>query len=113
MQAGKMVGDDGPVAMGGCAAGVSGLTILADGTIVPCRRLPLPLGNVRQDSLREIWAGSPLLEQLRDREQYGGKCGSCPRWANCRGCRAIAYSYAQVRGREDMLADDPQCWLTR
>lgn len=111
MRAGETDGDEGPVAIGGCAAGVSGLTILADGTVVPCRRLPLPLGNVREDSLREIWTGSPILEQLRDRGQYGGKCGSCPRWATCRGCRAIAYSFSQFRGRGDMLSDDPQCWL--
>jgi MoaA/NifB/PqqE/SkfB family radical SAM enzyme len=44
--------DGGPFPSGGCAAGVSGLTILPDGTVTPCRRLPVPLGNVRTDSLR-------------------------------------------------------------
>ena len=65
-------------------------TLLPDGTITPCRRLPIPLGNVREDSLREIWASSEVLERLRDRQQYRGKCGTCPAWAHCRGCRAIA-----------------------
>ncbi len=103
--------DLGSVATGGCAAGISGLTILPDGTVTPCRRLHLPLGNVRRDSLREIWASSEILERLRDRSQYRGKCGSCPKWAHCRGCRAIAFAHSQVRGQADYLAEDPQCFL--
>ncbi len=97
--------------LGGCAAGVSGLTILPDGTITPCRRLPVPIGNIGKDSLRELWVTSPVLESLRDRSQYQGKCGSCKRWANCRGCRAIAYAYSQLKGEGNLLAEDPQCFL--
>lgn len=101
----------GSVATGGCAAGLSGLTLLPDGTVTPCRRLPIPLGNIRTDSLREIWAASPVLERLRDRRQYRGQCGRCPAWAHCRGCRAIAYARSLSRGRGDYLADDPQCFF--
>ncbi len=101
----------GSVACGGCAAGVSGLTLLADGTIVPCRRLSISLGNVRKDSLREVWATSRVLESLRDRSGYKGKCGRCSRWADCRGCRAIAYACSQSKGEDDFLAEDPQCFI--
>jgi radical SAM protein with 4Fe4S-binding SPASM domain len=104
-------GDAGAVPLGGCAAGVSGLTLLPDGTVLPCRRLNIPLGNVRRDPLREIWAASPVLEALRDRGQYGGKCGRCRRWAQCRGCRAIAYAVSQAGGEKDFLAADPQCFM--
>jgi len=90
----------------GCAAGLSGMTLLADGTITPCRRLPLPLGNIRDDSLREIWAGSAVLAALRDKSRYHGRCGRCPRWAVCRGCRAVAFAYTG-----DYLADDPHCFF--
>jgi AdoMet-dependent heme synthase len=104
-------GDSGDVPLGGCAAGVSGLTFLPDGTITPCRRLAIPIGNVLHDSLREVWATSEVLESLRDRSRYKGKCGTCRRWARCRGCRAIAYAYTQARGTPDFLAEDPQCFL--
>ena len=104
-------GDEGTVPVGGCAAGVSGLTFLADGTIVPCRRLSIPLGNVRTDALRDIWAGSPALEALRDRSRYEGKCRACAQWASCRGCRAIAYAASRSRGEGALLAPDPQCPL--
>lgn len=97
---------------GGCAAGVSGLTLLADGTLLPCRRLEVPLGNVRNDSLREIWATSPVLQQLRIQSLYQGKCGKCSLWSNCRGCRAIAYAASATGGNPgDYLATDPQCFI--
>ncbi len=96
---------------GGCSAGVSGLTLLPDGTVLPCRRLPLPVGNIRSDSLREVWALSPVLEALRDKTRYHGRCGSCERWDSCRGCRAIAYAAAQGRSEQAYLAEDPQCFL--
>jgi AdoMet-dependent heme synthase len=105
-------GDDlGDIPAGGCAAGVAGLTIQADGTITPCRRLPIPLGRVGEDSLREIWAASPVLEQLRDRSRYRGNCATCKRWSACRGCRAIAYAYARAQGNPDFLGPDPQCFI--
>ncbi|GBE00150.1 antilisterial bacteriocin subtilosin biosynthesis protein AlbA [bacterium BMS3Abin07] len=103
--------DDDSTPMGGCAAGVSGMTIMPDGTLLPCRRMPIPLGNIRKDSFREIWATSPVLLKLRDKSSYAGKCGKCRRWVSCRGCRAIAYAYSQSRGKADFLADDPQCFL--
>lgn len=104
------IDEDDSFPWGGCAAGVSGLTLLPDGTVLPCRRLPVPLGNVRQDRLREIWAASPVLEALRDKTRYHGNCGSCPRWAGCRGCRAIAYAWSRAQGTPDYLAPDPQCF---
>jgi radical SAM protein with 4Fe4S-binding SPASM domain len=113
MNAAPPVEDGGAIALGGCAAGVSGLTLLPDGTVTPCRRLPLPIGNVRRDSLRELWATSPVLEALRDRTRYQGRCGDCERWAQCRGCRAIAYAFSQAQGNPDFLAPDPQCFIHR
>jgi radical SAM protein with 4Fe4S-binding SPASM domain len=102
---------DERVPSGGCAAGVSGLTILPDGTVTPCRRLPVPVGNVRKDSLREIWATSEVLRELRDKSCYAGKCGRCSRWSVCRGCRAIAYAHSRATGKAGYLAEDPQCFL--
>ena len=99
------------VARGGCAAAVSGITLMADGTVTPCRRLPIPIGNVLTDSLREIWATSEVLQRLRNRDLYKGKCGGCERWSSCRGCRAIAYAHSLCLGAGDYLADDPQCFI--
>lgn len=111
----SLVGDDvrdmGDAPSGGCAAAVSGITVLPDGTLVPCRRLDIPVGNIRTDCFREIWATSKVLENIRNRHKYGGKCGTCRRWANCRGCRAIAYAFSKAQGMDDYLAEDPQCFI--
>jgi MoaA/NifB/PqqE/SkfB family radical SAM enzyme len=103
--------DFGDIALGGCAAGISGMTIIPDGTMLPCRRMPIPLGNVKRESFRKVWAVSDVLNDLRDRSKYRGKCGSCNKWANCRGCRAIAFAYSKASGKGDHLATDPQCFL--
>ncbi len=100
----------GAVPVGGCAAGFSGITIAPDGTLYPCRRLPIPVGNLRTDSFREVWAASPVLNDLRDKSRYRGRCGRCDRWDVCRGCRAIAWAAGAARGERDHLAEDPQCF---
>jgi radical SAM protein with 4Fe4S-binding SPASM domain len=95
--------------IGGCAAGIFGVTITCDGTIMPCRRMDLPVGNIRTDSFRELWAESPVLWSLRKKESYHSGCNSCRYWSVCRGCRAIALAYARAIGEDDYLGPDPQC----
>jgi radical SAM protein with 4Fe4S-binding SPASM domain len=97
--------------LSGCSAGFSGITITGDGTVMPCRRIGLPAGNLKRKSLRAIWATSRLLWRLRRRESSRGKCGRCPLWPSCRGCRAVAYAYSALHGHADLFADDPQCWM--
>lgn len=90
--------------VGGCAAGYAGLTVDVDGTVFPCRRLPIPIGNAYEDDLLALLRDHPLMRRLRDRDQLHGKCGRCDlRWL-CGGCRAVAWA---VHG--DPLAEDPQC----
>jgi len=96
--------------LSGCSAGFSGVTISCDGTVMACRRTGIPVGHLRKNSLRHIWATSKILWQLRNRASYKGRCGACDLWPSCRGCRAVAYAYSRARGRADLFADDPQCW---
>ena len=88
-----------------CSVGANALTIMPDGTIYPCRRLPIPLGNVMKDSLYEIWYSSPILWRVRVPENLHGRCASCELAPVCRGCRAIALALTG-----DWLEEDPHCW---
>jgi len=97
--------------LSGCSAGFSGITLTSDGSVMPCRRIGLSAGNLKTKSLRPIWASSRLLCRLRRKESYTGKCGQCSLWPSCRGCRAVAYAYSLARGKPDLFADDPQCWM--
>ena len=47
-----------------CAAGTSLLTLLADGTLLPCRRLPIPVGNCTESDMLTLYRSSPLIEEL-------------------------------------------------
>jgi len=87
-----------------CSVGLDGLCILPDATVLPCRRLPIPIGNLKRDSLEKIWFTSDLLWQIRDKHNLKDKCNSCEFIPRCSGCRAMAYACAG-----DYLAEDPQC----
>ena len=90
----------------GCQAGRRLLAVLADGTVYPCRRLPLPVGNAQQTPLDELYSSSPLLRDLRETAAPGA-CRGC-RWeALCRG-GARCLSYARTG---DWRAKDPDCPL--
>jgi AdoMet-dependent heme synthase len=100
----------GGVAVGGCAAGLSGVSIMPDGAVMPCRRMNMVIGSIVETPLREIWAVSPVLNMLRDKSKYTGECGKCEKWDVCRGCRAVSLAVTKANGAPDMLADDPQCF---
>ncbi len=49
-----------------CGAGSSGVTIDPYGNVLPCVQWRRPVGNLHQRSIREIWAGSPGLTEVRE-----------------------------------------------
>jgi AdoMet-dependent heme synthase len=100
-----LVAPDDPTVGALCSAGNNALTIMPDGTVYPCRRLPIPIGNVLTDGFYKIWYGSEVLWQLRNPKGLNQKCRECEFLAKCRGCRAMAYFSSG-----DFMGEDPQCW---
>ena len=99
------IAPDDPTVGALCSAGNNALTIMPDGTVYTCRRLPIPIGNVLRDGLFSIWYDSEVLWNIRNPQKLGGKCRDCDLLANCRGCRAMAHFCSG-----DYMAEDPQCW---
>lgn len=91
---------------GFCPVGLTSLAILWDGTVLPCRRLNIPIGNILSDGLFKIWYSSELLWNIRDKNKLKGKCHGCINVERCGGCRAIAY---ETTG--DYMGEDIQCWI--
>ncbi|MCD6489936.1 MAG: radical SAM protein [Thermodesulfobacterium sp.] len=89
---------------GGCAIGIHLLVVVADGTVYPCRRLPIKIGRVPEQNLWDIFINSSSLNRMRQIERMV-KCRGCDLLQYCRGCPAVAYG---VTG--DYFASDPQCW---
>lgn len=91
--------------LGGCPAGRMYCNIQPNGDVTPCMFMPsYPVaGNLRNQSLEEIW-NSSIFESLRERSNLRGACGECAFTLVCGGCRAKAAAY-----ENDYLASDPTC----
>jgi radical SAM protein with 4Fe4S-binding SPASM domain len=74
------------------------------GNIMPSGFLPLVAGNVRRDSLVEIYRAHPLFRELRRPDAFHGRCGRCEYRHLCGGSRARAYAMTG-----DHLGEDPCC----
>ena len=89
---------------GVCPVGFSCLTIMHDGRIFPCRRLPIEIGNICKDGIFKIWYTSSVLKDLRRRNNILG-CSKCKKNNICGGCRAAAYAETG-----NYMGKDPLCW---
>ncbi len=89
--------------IGGCGCGRLYAALEPDGEVFPCVFLPIRIGNIREEKLRDIWDRSEVLKKLRDRDSFKG-CGACPSRFVCGGCRARAYGYFG-----DLQGPDPGC----
>jgi len=75
------------------------------GDITPAGFLPVVAGNVRADDPAAVYRDSPLFQQLRQADGFGGRCGRCEfRWM-CGGSRARAYAATGNVAAEDPLCD--------
>lgn len=88
----------------GCLAGTHYCIVSPSGDVQPCAYLNLPVGNVRETPFSEIWANSPVFQELRTLNYKGG-CGTCKYKHACGGCRARAAFYNQG----DYMGEEPWC----
>jgi radical SAM protein with 4Fe4S-binding SPASM domain len=89
-----------------CTAGDTLITVMPDGTLYPCRRLPIDAGNLHQTPLAILYDG-PLFRQLRDPAVVASGCEKCTYERLCRGgLRCLSYA---TEG--SLNAADPGCWL--
>lgn len=80
------------------------LFISHTGEIMPSGFLPIAAGNIRQDSLVDVYRNAPLFKELRDPDLLKGKCGRCEFKIVCGGQRGRAYALTG-----DYLETDPAC----
>lgn len=78
------------------------------GDFYPCAFLQEPqflAGNVRRDTLKQIWQHSDIFRSFRELEIRS--CHYCHRFDSCRGgCPAVAYHMHQ-----DVTQPDPECLM--
>jgi radical SAM protein with 4Fe4S-binding SPASM domain len=91
----------------GCSAGRGFVYVKPNGEVWPCPFIEVSCGNVRETPFPRIWASSPVLEDLRAREErLEGRCGECAYRRLCGGCRGRAWATSG-----DYMAEDPSCFI--
>ncbi len=91
---------------GRCLAGIHYCRITPEGDVTPCPYMPLPAGNIKEQSFEDIWRNSAEFVSLRT-PSLKGKCGACEFQRICVGCRARAFAF-----HEDCMDEDPWCIYT-
>ncbi len=85
-----------------CSAGENLLILLADGSLMPCRRLPFVIGNLRDGSMRELVENSDVMRSLA-RPLIPEGCEGCRRLALCAGgARCVTYAQTGRLDRRDV-----------
>ena len=87
---------------GGCHLG-QGCTILPNGDLLACSRMDSVIGNVGNDSVRNILTND-LCRKYADISGIR-KCKECELLQWCRGCRAVGFN-----ATGDLKCADPCCW---
>ena len=88
-----------------CSAGKTLFAVLADGSVMPCRRLPFIVGNILENDFQHILDSSEQLRVLQ-KNLYPKGCVNCKHLALCMG-GAKCITYGQT-GTLD--AKDPNCF---
>jgi len=79
----------------GCTAGSTFATIDPWGRMRPCNHAPLIAGDLRTQSVEEVWQGEGLTHW---RSLVPADCATCPAFATCHGgCRAQALLVGEIR----------------
>ncbi|MGD9949993.1 MAG: radical SAM/SPASM domain-containing protein [Desulfobulbus sp.] len=95
-----------PLAGNRCMRHQVSCVVTANGVVMPCVGVTIPLGSVRKQPLTELLQHQVIRDLKNYRHTIKGACGTCSKKGECYGCRGAAY---QLTG--DYLAADPTCWL--
>ncbi len=86
-----------------CSAGNTLLAILPNGDVLPCRRLPVKVGNMYDDNLIDLYNNSDLLIKLRDTSI--DDCSDCYYKNSCKGgLKCLSYAVQNTP-----FVKDPDC----
>ncbi len=77
-----------------CKAGKAACSITSTGLVYPCVMMPIQVGNLRQQSFKDIWNLDPCkeLRRLRDLRSHDlDECSGCDSKPFCVRCPGVTY----------------------
>lgn len=92
-----------------CLAGKTAVFIKENGDIIPCPYFNYIMGNIKKESLKNIWLKSSIRNKLYSRDFLDKECQSCKYTNECfGGCRAASYEKYN-----SIIKKDPYCWVVK
>lgn len=88
----------------GCWMVYRHLTVVENGDIYLCRKLPIKLGNIVKDNLIKIYEQNEIIQKVLD-DTFVEGCNGCKLKKVCKWCPAVTYW-----SKWNLQEKDPQCW---
>lgn len=87
----------------GCGAAFNFVSLLPNGQVDACRKLPSPIGDLNHQSLEEVY----YSERAKAYRKGSAACDSCHLRPVCGGCLAVSYGC----GLDPLSEKDPGCFI--
>jgi len=85
-----------------CTAGESLLTVMENGDLVPCRRMPIVVGNLLKDNMYNLYLNSDILKELR-KDTTPDDCKKCEHSELCKGgLKCLTYALYKNLNHKDV-----------
>lgn len=85
-----------------CTAGRSLLTVMENGDLVPCRRMPIVVGNLLDNNMYELYKSSEILKELQN-DTTPDSCKDCEHSKKCSGgLKCLTYALYQDLNHKDI-----------
>jgi len=85
-----------------CTAGVSLLTVMENGDLVPCRRMPIVVGNLLKENMYELYTKSDILKNLQ-KDTTPEECKTCEHEKMCKGgLKCLTYAIYKDLNHKDI-----------
>jgi len=85
-----------------CTAGKTLLTVMENGDLVPCRRMPIVVGNLLESNMLDFYKNSDVLKMLRE-DRVPDECSDCDYSAFCKGgLKCLTYAtYGDLNHKDE------------
>ena len=86
----------------GCTAGDTLLTVMENGDLVPCRSMPIVVGNLFKNSMFDLYKNSDILKELR-MKKIPDDCLECEHSEMCHGgLKCLTYALTKTTNKKDI-----------
>jgi len=85
-----------------CTAGKSLLTVMENGDLVPCRRMPIVVGNLLENNMYDLYKNSKVLKELQ-KDTTPDDCKGCEHSKKCSGgLKCLTYAIYNDLNHKDI-----------